>query len=407
MESRSTVGERMRAFISRVNGLNLGMAGVTLSSEQSRGAPSALSLRRECVEALEKVPLIVISIDDAEELDQSGLGALKTIDEAHSQTPILLIVTGGVEFSDRLNQTEASPVARVFSGSKFDVGELSQAETEDALNAPLVATAPNTRWEPSGVAAVQTLSHGYPYLVQCLAYSAFAENTSIDADRVLQTLEAALDVASSWLQRECDSASDVDIIAFAKIASTGKPIIRNSEIRKLDIQSPYIGRLVVAAILLKISRGHYELRKAPVIAYYHVHRRRLTFANPDPPQEDDRPLPVPAAAPPSNVPDAGGAPASAARPELDEVRPWAGERSNSAWGGGSRARIPRQKIRAPLEVSSQVEFGPPGVSAGYPAAVAGARSHVVENQSIVGMPPQIPRVFPVPPNITISARSAS
>ena len=45
----------------------------------------------------------------------------------------------------------------------------------------------------------------------------------------------------------------------------------------MGVLSTYIARLVRLGILRKRARGHYELRKAPVIAFYHLLRRGLSI----------------------------------------------------------------------------------------------------------------------------------
>ncbi len=278
LAARKSVTKRVREFLGRVNGLAVpGGFGISIGSDSPTSVSSALALWRDCMESLEDVPLVVVSIDDAELLDPSGLGALKTIAEAHSATPVILVVTGGVEFSDRLAQADASPVARIFSGARFDVGEFSEVETREALESPLAALNLKGKWTEGAASTVHRMSHGYPYLVQCIAHAAYTDGGRMDEARVLGALEKALDVASSWLQRECAEASDQDIVSFALIAGTGKAVLRSSEIQSVGVQAPYIGRLVRQKVLLKVSRGHYEVRKAPVIAYYHLLRRKLVL----------------------------------------------------------------------------------------------------------------------------------
>lgn len=230
---------------------------------------------KECVESLPEGGLLPICVDDAELLDASGLGALKTIAETHHGAAIVLVVTGGVELADRLSQPDTSPIARVFSAGRFDIGELTRPETAEALDAPIRAAGIAGDWTPDAVELVHRLSRGYPFLVQCLAHASFIEGTKIDRARVQAAIPQALEVGGTWLERECASASDEDIRAFAKIADVGRPRLRSSEILSRGIQSPYIGRLVRQEILKKISRGPYELRKAPVIVYYHVLARGL------------------------------------------------------------------------------------------------------------------------------------
>lgn len=278
VESRGGVAGRLKSWLERVNSVSLGGIGIGLAPKGAANSGHGLMLWRSLVDALEEVAFLVVCIDDAELLDSTGIGALKTIAESHSPTPIILVVAGGVELSDRLAQKDASPIARIFSGSRYDIGEFSESETRTALEAPVVKMGGTARWTSDGVREVQSLSHGYPYLVQCVASASYTEGRPLDANRVRQSVEGALKVASSWLEKECADASDEDIRAFAKIAGTHRTELRSSEIISLGIQSPYIGRLVRQKILKKISRGHYELRKAPVIAYYHALQRKLVVS---------------------------------------------------------------------------------------------------------------------------------
>jgi hypothetical protein len=275
LDGRAGLGDRVKGFLGRINGLSIGGNGVTVGPAEGHRRTSGLSVWRDCVESLQREGILLIGVDDAELLDASGLGALKTIAESHGGAPIILAVAGGVELGDRLSQRDTSPIARIFSAGKFDIGELSLEETREALNAPIRAAGSRASWTPEAAEQVHRLSRGYPFLVQCLAYAAFREPETIDADRVKKSVDDALKVGASWLERECASASDEDIRAFAKIADQGRPILRSSEILSLGVQSPYIGRLVRLRVLKKVARGQYELRKAPVIAYYHALARGL------------------------------------------------------------------------------------------------------------------------------------
>ena len=275
LEGRAGTGGRVRAFLSRVQGLSIAGTGVSVGPSSADRRTSGLAVWRECIESLPTGSMLLVCVDDAELLDASGLGALKTVAETHGSTPIVLVVSGGVELADRLSQPDTSPIARVFSGGRFDIGELSLAETAEALNAPIRFAGVAGSWTSDAIELVHRLSRGYPFLVQCLAYASYSDAVTIDRDRVQAAIPGALEVGGSWLERECATASDEDIRAFAKIADAGRSRFRSSEIISLGIQSPYIGRLVRQKILKKISRGQYELRKAPVIAYYHALARRL------------------------------------------------------------------------------------------------------------------------------------
>jgi hypothetical protein len=275
LEGRTGLGDRIKGFLGRINGLAIGGNGVTVGPAAGHRRTSGLSVWRDCVESVQREGILMIGVDDAELLDASGLGALKTISESHGGAPIILAIAGGVELGDRLSQRNTSPIARIFSAGRFDIGEFSLEETREALDAPIRAAGSPATWTAEAADEVHRLSRGYPFLVQCLGYAAFRESAPIDLDRVKSTVDAALKAGGSWLERECASASDEDIRAFAKIADQGRSSLRSSEILSLGVQSPYIGRLVRLRILKKVARGQYELRKAPVIAYYHALARGL------------------------------------------------------------------------------------------------------------------------------------
>lgn len=276
LAARRGAGERVKNWIERLNSVTIAGSGFTLGAKGGPATAQGLTLWKSCVDALEGAPLLVVCIDDAELLDTSGIGALKTIAESHSEVPVILVVAGGVELWDSLTRKDTSPIARIFSGAMFDIGEFSPSETRDALEAPIAKIKGSGRWTSEGASEVQALSHGYPYLVQCVAAAAYGDGISIDAKQVRKTLPAALKAGSSWLERESIELSDEDVRAFVKIASCGRPILRSSEIMNLGVQGPYIARLARLKVLRKVSRGRYELRKAPAIAYYHALRRGLT-----------------------------------------------------------------------------------------------------------------------------------
>jgi type II secretory pathway predicted ATPase ExeA len=263
--------EGLKAIDVKILGTGVGVAGRDRPEESN-----PLSLWRQCLSALAQTALFCVCVDDAEQLDKAGLGSLKTIAESASRVPILLAVAGGPELMKMLSAADASPVARAFSGATFDLEAFSRAETEAALDAPIRAAGVPGSWTPDAVDRLYELSHGYPYLAKCLAYAAYRDTPPVNARAVDAAVQVALDVASSWLEREISHASDVDVITFAKIAGTGRPSLSSAQILELGVQSPYIGRLVKLGVLEKVARGRYELRKAPVIAYYHLLRRQLS-----------------------------------------------------------------------------------------------------------------------------------
>lgn len=227
---------------------------------------------RQLLENLENADLIIMEIDDADYLSPEALGELKTIIEDQKRAPVVLVVSGGYEFEARLVE-DCSPIARVFSGASFNLGEFDIEETREVLEKPLQET--TTRWKEDGIRAVQRLSGGYPYLVQCIASASYSEEAEIGSARVEESVTAALEIGKPWLSHELENASDNDIVSFLKIVKSNKSPIKSSEMSRLGISPPYVGRLVKLNVLKQISRGRYMLNKPPIIAYYHALLRKV------------------------------------------------------------------------------------------------------------------------------------
>ncbi len=223
--------------------------------------------------SIRNAELILVEIDDADYLSIEAIGALKTIVETRSKTPVLLVVSGGPDFEERL-VNDYSPVARIFSGASFNIGEFSIEETQEVLEKPL-KTDNRAHWKKDGISAVHRLSRGYPYLVQCIASASFIEGTEMDEARVVSSKDKALEIGKIWLSQELKDASDLDIISFAKIAESGKTTLKSSEIGLLGVSPPYVGRLVIIHVLKKVNRGRYSVNKSPLIAHYHMLKRDL------------------------------------------------------------------------------------------------------------------------------------
>ena len=262
-------------FFKRLSSLEVGPLKVGVNEARASAPTTSQALWNECIDALVPAPLLLVAVDDADYLDAEGLGFLKTIAESHSPLPLILAVAGGPQLLDLMNEAHLSPVARIFSGAKFNIGELSRAETGEALVAPPRANGIDVTWTEGAKTKVFQISHGYPYLVQCVAYSAFKGPGTIEAPSVEDSIPKALEVGENWLDRALQGASDVDVVAFYKLARSGKNAFKSGEIISMGIQSPYIGRLVKLRVLKKVSRGHYDLALAPVIAYYHHLARSL------------------------------------------------------------------------------------------------------------------------------------
>jgi type II secretory pathway predicted ATPase ExeA len=273
----ASVRRNLREAMERISGLSVGVAGtgVAVSRGLRRNPISPMTVWKQCLGGLTGVPCLCICVDDAELLDMKGLATLKTIAEEDSSVPILLVVAGGIELFEKLTERDSSPVARAFSGSMFDIGEFTPKETEAALVTPIRKGPSSGSWSSEAIATIHRLSHGYPYLVQCLAHAAFRDSTRIEPSEVMRALPAALKTASVWLDRESSRLSDQDIVAFARIAAAGRSPLRASDLAGLGVAPPYVARLVKAGVLQKLARGHYEVRKAPAIAYYHALKRGL------------------------------------------------------------------------------------------------------------------------------------
>ncbi len=262
---------RVHARLSSVSMSVLG-TGFAVTKSEHRAASNPFTGFRKVLSAAAEAPLVLIAVDDAELLDDVGLGTLKTITEAALGLPILLVVAGGPELWTRLSLRGGSPVARIFSGSTFDMSDFTLEETRIALEAPVRRS--RVKWSPAAIERVQALSHGYPYLVQCLAESSFQEG-GISAADVDRGVPAAVELASPWLEHEIGSASDEDVRAFVRIAGLGRTTFRTTEILRAGVLPPYIPRLVRLGVLAPVRRGVYALRKAPVIAYFQALRRQI------------------------------------------------------------------------------------------------------------------------------------
>lgn len=226
------------------------------------------------IRSIKNADCLLIALDDADYLSPEALGELKTILEDSSKIPILLVISGGVQFEERLVD-DYSPIARIFSGASFNLGKFSIEETKEVLEKPL--TSESTKWEDTAIAELQKLTIGYPYLVQCLAKASYVEGGTITVSKVTNSVRDATDIGKSWLDHEIPGASDQDVISFAKLVSANKEVIKSSEMSKLGIVSAYIGRLVKFGILKQISRGRYVVQKSPIIAVYEMLKRDLKF----------------------------------------------------------------------------------------------------------------------------------
>ncbi len=231
---------------------------------------------RENVENLKNVKLILITLDDADFLSIEAIGELKTIVEEISNTPILLTISGFMDFEEKFVD-KYSPVARIFSGANFNIGRFSLEETSEVLDKPLINN--KTKWDRVAIQVVQKVTSGYPYLVQCIASASYIENYTITEKRVKECIKQAVNIGKSWLDHEIPEASNQDVISFAKIAKLDKDIVQSTEISRVGVSPPYIGRLVKLKILKQIRRGRYSIEKSPMIATFELLKRGLSDTN--------------------------------------------------------------------------------------------------------------------------------
>ncbi len=276
LASRPRLGSRVRRAVERVSAVSVLGTGIQREPAQHPPPSHPVTLWNDALEAMARVPLLCICIDDAELLDAGHVAILKTMAETDSPVPLLLAVAGGPELMEQLSRPVASPILRVFSGAMFDIGQFSLAETQEALEAPLKSNRRAGRWDTSAVESIYHLTHGYPYLVQCFGAAAYRDGQPIREDDVLTAVPKALRLASSWLERELPNASDQDIRAFVSVASLGRIEFRSSDLTRAGLNPVYTQRLVSAGVLRRVARGRYELRMAPAIAYFHALRRGLT-----------------------------------------------------------------------------------------------------------------------------------
>lgn len=269
--------ERRKNFIEKIKSATKDVDGVkafnfSLDRTIKNNEQSPYHQWKENVESLKNVGLILIAIDDADFLSLEAIGELKTIVEEISNTPIVLTISGFMDFEEKLVD-KYFPVARIFSGANFNIGRFTLEETNEVLNKPLVNE--KTKWEEKAISAVQKVTGGYPYLVQCIASASYIEGGLITEEKVMKSIEQAVNIGKSWLDHEIPEASDQDVVSFARIAKLDKDVVQSTEISRVGVSPPYIGRLVKLKILKQIRRGRYCIEKSPMIATFELLKRGL------------------------------------------------------------------------------------------------------------------------------------
>jgi len=271
IEKRKGFIEKVKNMAKKVDSINAFSLGIEVSKNNSE--KTSYHQWKNYVENLSNVGLILIAIDDADWLSMEAIGELKTIVEEVSKTPVLLTISGFIDFEEKLVD-KYSPVARIFSGASFNIGRFNLEETNEVLTKPLVNE--NTTWEEKAINKVHRITSGYPYLVQCLASPSYLENEKITEERVKESIKTAISIGQSWLDHEVPDASDQDVISFAKIAKLDKNIVQSSEISLAGVSPPYVGRLVRLKILKKLRRGRYSIEKSPMTATFELLKRELS-----------------------------------------------------------------------------------------------------------------------------------
>ncbi|MFH1095668.1 MAG: ATP-binding protein [Candidatus Micrarchaeota archaeon] len=254
--------------------------GLTVGFNQAEHDKSPHQRWRDLLNQMNGSGLIFVAVDDADSLSPEAIGELKTIVEEQKEVPVLLTVAGSTELEQRMID-QYSPVARIFSGASFNISSFDLEETREVLNRP-IRQMPDVKWTEEGIRAVQHYTKGYPFLVKCLANASYRTGEPIDKKHVQSCLKSALDIARPWLDNKLREASDQDVISFYKIGRSNKLNFRSTDLNLLGVQAQYIGRLVKLKVLKAVSRGHYDLIEAPMIAYYHMLKRQLPMEEAEP-----------------------------------------------------------------------------------------------------------------------------
>lgn len=276
-EELITAVDSRKNFIERIGNLSgkiakIDLKVIELKTELEPLQKSPYQIWKSYINKIHGIDYILVAIDDADFLSVEAIGELKSIVEDVVNTPILLIISGGIQFESRLVD-DYSPVARIFSGASFNIGKLDRDETQEILEKPLVNE--STKWDSAAVREIHKLTGGYPYLIQCLAKASYEENQTISIEDVRKHITDAIDIGRNWLNHEIPNASDKDVISFVKITQLEKNVFQSVDMANAGVQAIYVGRLVKLGIIKKLSRGRYELQKSPIIAEFEKLKREL------------------------------------------------------------------------------------------------------------------------------------
>lgn len=275
-ELNSKIRER-KNFIEMAKQVGKNVAGVRvfgldIDIQKEKISLSPFQVWKLALKSLKDVACIMIAIDEADELEITALGELKTLMEEMTKIKIILAISGGIEFEERL-VGEYSPIARIFSGASYNLSRFECKETEEVLRLPLQEE--ETAWAEDAIKSLHQFTLGYPYLVQCLAKASYKENNRITKEMVEGSIETAVNIGKPWLGHEVPNASNNDIRYFLKIVELNKEMFQNSEMASKNIPPPYVGRLVKLGVIKKISYGTYKLEKSPIVAIFEKLRRGL------------------------------------------------------------------------------------------------------------------------------------
>ncbi len=270
IRERQNLVQKMKELGKNIAGLNAFGVGIDIEKEQN--SLSHFQVWKMALRSLKEASCIIIAIDEADELELNALGELKTMMEEVADLPILLVISGGVEFEERLVGVY-SPIARIFSGASHNISRFDYTETKEVLE--LGVKNESTQWGDEAIKGLYNFTLGYPYLVQCLAKASYREGEKITAKAVSDSVENAVEMGKAWLSHEIPHASDVDILSFLKIIGLNKEVFQSQEIANQDISPPYVGRLIKLKVIKKVSYGRYKLEKSPIVAIFEKLKRGI------------------------------------------------------------------------------------------------------------------------------------
>jgi DNA-binding CsgD family transcriptional regulator len=187
---------------------------------------------------------VAILIDEVQYLTEPHLAALILAMHRVSQVglPVLLVATGLPQVVGLTGQAK-SYAERLFDFPIVDA--LSEADSADALQRP--ALAEGTEWESDALAAVRSLTHGYPYFIQEWGYhtwntAAGPRITAADVGKATQVAIARLD--ESFFRVRYDRLTPRERDYLRAMAELGPGAHRSGDIaERLGVRVQSVGPL--------------------------------------------------------------------------------------------------------------------------------------------------------------------